>query len=131
MSDETAGSAMTSAEIAMDFLSLASSGSVREAYSKYIAPGFRHHNPFFRGDAESLMVAMEENASANPNKVFEIKRTIQDGDFVAVHSWVRQRPSDLGVSVVHIFRFEGGLIAELWDVGQPVPDQSPNTYGMF
>jgi hypothetical protein len=26
--------------------------------------------------------------------------------------------------VVHLFRFAGDHIAELWDVGQPVPDES-------
>jgi len=32
---------------------------------------------------------------------------------------------------VHIFRFEGERIAELWDLGQPVPDGSPNEDGML
>jgi hypothetical protein len=36
-----------------------------------------------------------------------------------------------GVAVVHIFRFEGERIAELWDVGPPVPAENPNTVGMF
>jgi hypothetical protein len=29
------------------------------------------------------------------------------------------------------FVFEEGRIVELWDVGQPTPEQSPNQYGMF
>jgi hypothetical protein len=29
------------------------------------------------------------------------------------------------------FRFEGDRIAELWDVGQVAPADSPNEYGMF
>jgi predicted SnoaL-like aldol condensation-catalyzing enzyme len=32
--------------------------------------------------------------------------------------------------LVHIFRFDGGLIAELWDIGQPVPEDSPNERGL-
>lgn len=118
-------------EAASDFLRLVASGRIREAYSKYVGASFRHHNPFFHGDAESLMVAMEEDAAANPNKVLEVQRILRDGNLVAVHSWVRQRPSDLGASIVHIFRFEGDLIAELWDVGQAVPEDSPNEHGMF
>jgi predicted SnoaL-like aldol condensation-catalyzing enzyme len=35
------------------------------------------------------------------------------------------------VALVHIFRFEGNLIAELWDIGQAAPENSPNEYGMF
>jgi predicted SnoaL-like aldol condensation-catalyzing enzyme len=118
-------------EAATEFLRLVAAGKVREAYSKYIGPGFRHHNAFFPGDAESLMVAMEENAVKNPNKVLEVQRALQDGDLVAVHSRVRQNPSDPGAAVVHIFRFEGNLVVELWDVGQAVPENSPNENGMF
>jgi len=77
------------------------------------------------------MVGMEENARENPSKVLEVKRAIAEGELVAVHSHVRQRPDDLGASVVHIFRFENGRIVELWDLGQPLPEKSPNQYGMF
>src|SRR5262249_13848809 len=44
---------------------------------------------------------------------------------------VRQKPGDLGAAVVHIFKFEGNLIVELWDMGQAVPEDSPNENGMF
>ena len=118
-------------DTAISFLKLAASGKVCDAYSKFVAPGFRHHNPFFEGSAEALMAGMEENARQNPNKSLEVKRAIAEGDLVAVHSQVRQNPDDLGGSVVHIFRFENGLIVELWDVGQPIPKESPNQYGMF
>lgn len=118
-------------EAAMDFLRLVASGEVREAYRQYGGPEFRHHNAFFRSDAESLMAAMEENAATNPNKVLEIQRALQEGDLVAVHFHIRQEPGDRGAAVVHIFRFQGDRIAELWDVGQPVPESSPNELGMF
>jgi predicted SnoaL-like aldol condensation-catalyzing enzyme len=77
------------------------------------------------------MIAMEENAARNPNKVLEIQRALEDGDLVAVHSRVRRKPGDLGAAVVHIFKFEGNLIVELWDMGQAVPEDSPNENGMF
>jgi predicted SnoaL-like aldol condensation-catalyzing enzyme len=32
---------------------------------------------------------------------------------------------------VHIFRFRGDKIVELWDLGQEVPESSPNENGMF
>jgi predicted SnoaL-like aldol condensation-catalyzing enzyme len=118
-------------DVAVSFLQLASSGRVREAYAKHVAPGFRHHNPFFVGDAQALMAGMEENARQNPDKSLSVVRALEDGDLVAVHSHVRQKPDDRGAAVVHLFRFEGDLIAELWDVGQPVPAQSVNAVGMF
>ena len=115
----------------MDFLRLAASGNAREAFRKYAGPEFRHHNAYFPSDAESLKTAMEENAAQNPNKVLEIQRALQDGDLVAVHSHVRQHPGDRGAAMVHIFRFQGDRIVELWDVGQAVPESSPNELGMF
>ena len=118
-------------DAAVSFLQMASSGDVREAYSKFVGPGFKHHNPYFDGSAETLMAAMEENARDNPNKTLDVKLAIEDRDFVAVHSHVRLSPDQPGAAVVHIFRFEEGRIVELWDVGQAVPAQSPNQYGMF
>ncbi len=118
-------------EVALSFLRIAASGKVREAYQKHVAPGFRHHNPYFRGDAESLMIGMEENAAKNPNRVLEVQRAIEEGDLVAVHSRVRMKPGEPGLAVVHVFKFQGDRIAELWDLGQPVPENSPNENGMF
>jgi predicted SnoaL-like aldol condensation-catalyzing enzyme len=107
------------------------SGKVSEAYNRHVAAGFRHHNPYFRGDAASLKEAMQANATKNPDKVFEVQRALQDGDEVAVHSRVRQHPDDRGGAVVHVFRFEGNRIAELWDIGQAIPEDSINENGMF
>lgn len=118
-------------DAAISFLKMASSGDVREAYSKFVGPGFRHHNPFFEGSAETLMKAMEENARDNPGKTLDVKRAIAEGDLVAVHSHVRLRADQPGAAVVHLFRFEEGRIVELWDVGQGVPEDSPNQFGMF
>ena len=116
---------------AVSFLKMAASGKVQEAYSKFVGEGFRHHNPFFEGSAESLQAGMEENALQNPGKVLDVKRVIAEGELVAVHSHVQQKPGERGAAVVHIFRFENGRIVELWDLGQPLPDESPNQFGMF
>lgn len=118
-------------DAAVEFLNLVASGKVREAYEKHVDADFRHHNPFFRGDAASLMEGMEQNAAKSPNKVLEIQSAIEEGDRVAVFSRVRQQPKDRGGAVVHIFRFENDRIVELWDVGQAVPEQSVNENGMF
>jgi predicted SnoaL-like aldol condensation-catalyzing enzyme len=121
----------TRKEIAISFLKLAASGNVREAYAKHIAPDFRHHNPYFKGDAESLMQGMAQNAAQFPHKIFEVQRALEDGDLVAVHSRVRLNPEHRGIALVHIFRFREHAIVELWDLGQPVPEVSANEFGMF
>jgi len=42
-----------------------------------------------------------------------------------------QNARDRGAAVVHIFRFEDDRIVELWDLGQAIPQDSPNRHGMF
>ncbi|RFB16828.1 nuclear transport factor 2 family protein [Bacillus sp. HNG] len=118
-------------ETAISFLNLIVSGKIREAYERYVHADFFHHNPFFRGDAESLMLAMEENKVQNPHKTSEVKLAIQEGDMVTVYSHIRQNPDDLGAAVVHIFRFKDDKVVELWDIGQPIPENSLNENGMF
>ncbi len=120
-------------QAAVSFLQLASSGKVREAYNAYIASNFQHHNPYFPGNAESLARGMEESAKQFPNKILEVRRVLEDGDLVAVHARVRLEPDapNFAFALIHIFRFEGGRIAELWEAGQQVPENSPNENGMF
>ena len=122
---------MNKKETAISFLRLASSGNVREAYDTYIHPDFRHHNPYFPGDRASLLAGMEENAVTFPQKEYEALRALEDGDLVAVHGQIRLTPSSSWMAVVHIFRFQGNQIIEEWEVGQEVPQDSPNMNGAF
>ena len=121
----------TNKDVAQEFLRMAASGRIDEAYERHVAAGFRHHNAFFRGDRESLRQAMKDNAVLNPDKALEIRMALAEGDRVMLLSHVRLKPGDLGVALVHVFRFEGGRIVELWDLGQPIPADSPNENGMF
>ena len=118
-------------DVAVSFVRQAASGRVREAYDKHVSKDFLHHNPFFAGNAEALIAGMEENARQNPDKKVEVLHALEDGELVAVHSHVRHKPGDRGAALVHLFRFEGDRIAELWDIGQPVPADSVNANGMF
>jgi predicted SnoaL-like aldol condensation-catalyzing enzyme len=122
---------MKQKEAAISFMQMVAEGKVREAYDGFISPDFRHHNQFFNGDRRSLMVAMEENAQKHPNKTLEIKKILEDADTVMTLSHVKQHPSELGGAVVHIFRFEKGKIAELWDLGQEIMANSANENGVF
>ena len=122
---------MNKKDIAASFLQLVASGKIREAYDKYVHPNFRHHNTYFKGDRESLMIAMEGAQKKNPNKVLDIKMALEDGDRVAVLSHVKQNLQDRGSAVVHIFRFDGNHVVEMWDLGQQIPENMPNENGMF
>lgn len=124
------GSAQQLKSNAIEFLELAAAGKVDEAY-QLVAPHFCHHNPYFQADAESLKSAMRENARLHPDKTFEVQRALVDGGWVAVHSKVNMPSTAMTIAVVHLFRFEAGKIAELWDVGQAQPEQMVNQIGMF
>lgn len=117
--------------VATSFMKLVAGNRIAEAYDTCVAPSFRHHNAYYPGDAESLRKGMQESAERFPNKQFEIQRTVEEGDLVMVHSRMRPQAGMPEMALVHIFRFENGLIAELWDIGQAEPDEVVNTLGLF
>lgn len=99
-------------------------------------PDFVSHNPnvphdpatttgrlafvaFFRGPAGQALL----QAGA------DIRRIVADGALVAVHNRIGMPQGDF--AAVDIFRIQDGLVAEHWDVVQPVPEQPANPHGMF
>jgi predicted SnoaL-like aldol condensation-catalyzing enzyme len=118
-------------EAAVAFLQLTAAGKVEEAFERYAGPAFRHHNPYFPGDAASLKAGMIANAARFSGMSFEVLRALEDGDLVAVHSRARMMPGTPQVALAHMLRFEDGRIAEMWDIGQPEPTPMFNQYGMF
>ena len=118
-------------DAAISFLRLAATGRARDAARQYLAAGFRHHNPYFAAGADPLMQGMDDNARDNPEKRLDVLRAIEEGDLVAVHSRVQHRRDDRGAAVIHLFRFAGDRIEELWDLGMMVPEESVNSDGMF
>ena len=121
----------TRKDIAKTFLRLAATGKVREAYESFVDPGFRHHNPYFPGDADSLRKGMEDAHAKFPQTAIEIQRALEQGNLIAVHSKVKHEPAGRDIAVVHIFRFKGMRIVELWDIGMEAPQDSPNAHGLF
>ena len=115
---------------AITFLTLAASGRLDEAYG-HVSASFRHHNPYFKGDAESLKAGMGQAHAKFPNTTLVVQRVLEDGELVAVHSRVRHSADTPEIAVVHILRFEDERIAEMWDVGMEAPKDSPNENGMF
>ena len=118
-------------EASMEFLHLVVAGRIDEAYDKHVDLNGKHHNPFFPAGFPALRAAMIENHSMFPNKQITIKNILEDGDMVAVHSHIVLRSEEAGIAAVHLFRFHDGKIVEMWDCGQPLPPDSPNTDGMF
>ncbi len=124
-------STQSNKQAAIDFLQLAIAGRIDEAYAKHVDMQGRHHNPYFAAGFPALKQGMLANHAQFPHKQFTLKHVLGDGDLVAVHSHIIPDPGHAGVAAVHLFRFAGGRIVELWDCGQPVPADSPNAGGMF
>lgn len=120
---------MNKKEIAISFLKLASAGKVREAFDSFVHPDFKHHLVYFKGDRESFLKAMEENASQFPNKTYETMHALEDGELVAVHGKVELTPRVFGV--IHIFLFKDNKIIESWEASQEELQDSPNENGLF
>ena len=116
---------------AIEFLQQAASGRAHAKAATHLAPGFRHHNPHFAGDGESLLTAMDKNAAQFPDKALTVLHAVQEGDLVSTLCHVRHTQEEAGWAVNHWFRFEGGKIAELWDLAQEIPRDSPNRNGPF
>ena len=60
-------------DLAVDFLTRVVAGDVRGAYERHVGAGFRHHNPYFAGDAAALQRGMEEDEARNPGKLLEVQ----------------------------------------------------------
>ena len=121
---------MSLKEISKDFLTLCAFGNPREAFKLYVSKNFQHHNAYFKGDADSLMTAMEESGKGNSNKIFEVKQIIQDNDLIALHSYIKT-DTNTEIAVVHILKFSDKKIIEMWDIIQPFPEKMTNENGMF
>jgi predicted SnoaL-like aldol condensation-catalyzing enzyme len=99
-------------------------------------PDFVSHNPkvphdpatttgrqafadFFRGPAGKALLEAGT----------DVRRVIADDSFVGAHNRIALPTGD--VAAVDILRIQDGLVAEHWDVVQPVPGEVANPHGMF
>ena len=118
-------------QAAIDFLQLVVAGRIDEAYQKHVDMRGKHHNAFFPSGFANLKKAMAENEGINPGKRLTVVNALADGDLVAVHSHLKVGKGEPDMTVVHLFRFADSKIIEMWDCGQRLPADSPNSDGAF
>ncbi len=123
--------------IALEFLKLAGQGRFKDGLH-YFSPNCITHNPYIPGNIDALTDAMvatnKQGKSEYPTAEFNVKRTLADGDFVAVHTELlnnKTKPREGGLRQMHLFRFEGDKIVEYWDITQQVTPNMPNAAGAF
>jgi len=109
---------------------------VEQAFKLYVGGNYRQHNPNVADGIDGAVRALTRlTHEVYPQMRQEVKRTVAQGDLVAVHS--RYVPGDgdrergSGQAAVDIFRLEHGKIVEHWDVLQDIPEKSANDNSMF
>lgn len=97
----------------------------------FIAPDYIQHSPLAGSGAQALKDFLDWAKDVSPNAEHRVKRMFVDGDHVIAHVHVIINPGDAGNAVIDIFRIENGMIAEHWDVMQPVASDGLNSNSMF
>ena len=105
-------------------------------FTELLGEEFISHNPRVAHDpaAQSGRQAFADYLSG-PNSAHlrdatvTAKHLLADGDMVAVHTHVATPQGDL--ATVDLFRVDGDLIVEHWDVVQPIPDNVLHPHGIF
>lgn len=101
------------------------------AVRKYFSPDVVDHDPNVRGDRDSIIERLSKLDWSTGGPQRTIMHVVVDGDIVAVHHHLVRKPGEAGIAAVDLFRIKDGLVVEHWDVLQPIPEDSPNTHGMF
>lgn len=122
--------------IVIEVLNLFESGKFKEVL-RFFASDCKTHNPYISGGMDSLtdaMIKARKDIIGDYEPEFSIKHVIVDGDYVAAYTQLlnfKSKPEEGGLRQVHLFRFDGDMISEYWDITQQVQPDMPNAYGAF
>lgn len=100
-----------------------------DAMHKYIGDKYIQHSPDLADGKEALLAAAKVwYKNAKPKKI-DIRRVFAEDDLVFIHT--KAPIGKNGLSFMHVFRFENGMIVEHWETKQEVPEHSANDNTMF
>jgi predicted SnoaL-like aldol condensation-catalyzing enzyme len=102
-----------------------------DRWPEYLRPDYIQHKPILIDGPQGVIDFMVDNYARCPKHEPEVIRSFVDGDYVILHVRVHMEPFDRDIAVMDIFRVEDGLLAEHWDVDQPVPLEMKHPNGMF
>jgi predicted SnoaL-like aldol condensation-catalyzing enzyme len=122
---------MSAQDIATNFLQLVARGEIDQAFDQYIDPTGKHHNVHTPAGMAALREGMKQAETAFPHKEMTIQQVVAGEERVVIYSHLVMKPGEMDMAVVHMFRVEGGKIVEMWDCGQVIPTNSPNSDGAF
>ncbi|RBQ22116.1 hypothetical protein DP939_05520 [Spongiactinospora rosea] len=128
MTQTSESNAARNKEVAVHVFKEFAAGDI-EVLRDHLREDYIEHSP----DAPSGRDAFIAYIATTPlaRSKLDLKRVIAEGDHVVVHLHMVAPESERGVAIVDIFRMADGLIAEHWDVIQPVPEPDRVPHGMF
>jgi predicted SnoaL-like aldol condensation-catalyzing enzyme len=91
---------------------------------------FRSHNPGVAGPGRAAFADHLRAAEWLRTGTVTVHRLLVDGDHAAVHTRIDTGQGP-GLATVDLFRIRDGLLAEHWDVIQPIPARAPNPQPLF
>jgi predicted SnoaL-like aldol condensation-catalyzing enzyme len=105
----------------------------RVEMARYINPDkYIQHSPGIANGLEALLHLIAGFDREFPGYAVQVKRVIAEGNLCFAHCHYTFGASDSrGKAIAELFRFDGDLIVEHWDVIQDVPTHSLNGNGMF
>jgi predicted SnoaL-like aldol condensation-catalyzing enzyme len=105
----------------------------RVEMARYINPDkYIQHSPGIANGLEALLQLIDEFDRESPGYAVQVRRVVAEGDLCFAHCHYTFGAKDpRGKAIAELFRFEGELIVEHWDVIQDVPAHSRNGNGMF
>ncbi|MGW4798108.1 nuclear transport factor 2 family protein [Nonomuraea sp. NPDC004297] len=98
-----------------------------EALAPLLSDGFVHHRPDATSETKTEWLdAVRAALGPIAGMQVEIKHLLADGDHVVMYSQRRLPDTGTEIAVVDIWRIEDGLIAEAWEIIEPVAQAQAN-----
>jgi predicted SnoaL-like aldol condensation-catalyzing enzyme len=105
---------------------LLASGDVH-AFAPFLSDDFVHHRPDATSRTKPEWLAAVGAALAPlAGMRIEIQHVLGDGDHVVLHSRRRLPGAGPEIAVVDVWRLDDGLIAEAWEIIEPVSHAAAN-----
>ncbi|MGH3889192.1 MAG: nuclear transport factor 2 family protein [Pseudonocardiaceae bacterium] len=119
------GSLTANKELVSEFIQSFYNEKDLDRAKSMLAENFANHHPGV-GVGRDRTVNGFRTHVAEPFPEFSliIQRMVAEGDYVWTHGLVKLAPDAPDVVVVDIWRIHDGMLAEHWDVGQSVPEDS-------
>jgi predicted SnoaL-like aldol condensation-catalyzing enzyme len=118
-------------ENAIAFYEMAYNGNPKKAVELYVGKEYIQHNPLVGDGTQPFIAYFNRMADEYPDKSIEFRRSVAEGDLVALHTY-QVWPDNEEYVTMDFFRFDAdGKIVEHWDAIQQIPKSSAHNNTMY